>query len=147
MADLNISFETEIPKIERQGTVRKSKYNDLLDQIKERAQKIKGKNKVASIDFTTQSEATSRYMSIRDAVKNREDWAEWKVASRKREDEEGNEIITVFMEWNPDKYKEENEAKAEERKANPRKRKAKTTAKAQVKNVKTTDDEDDELDF
>lgn len=149
MTDLNVSFEQDIPKIERQGAKRASKYQDLLDQVKERAQKIKGKNKVAVLSFDTQSEATSRYMSIRDAVKDREDWADWKVASRKTEDDEGNEVINVYMEWNPEKYREANEEKAAKRKAEgPRKRTRKTTAKAEVKNQKTTSEEDEEeLDF
>lgn len=150
MSDLNVSFETDIPKIERQGGKRGSKYQDLLDQIKERAQKIKGKNKVAVLSFDTQSEATSRYMSIRDAVKDREDWADWKVATRKAEDDDGNEVINVYMEWNPDEYLEANLEKAEERKNNPpKKRTRKTTAKATVKNQKTEpqEDDDEELDF
>lgn len=147
MSDLNVTFETDIPKIERQGTQRASKYQSLLDGIQERAQKIKGKNKVAVISFDTQSEATSRYMSVRDAVKQREDWAEWKVATRKADDDNGNEVINLYIEWNPEKYEEENLKRAEENKG--KKRTRKTTAKAEVKNQKTTtsDEDEDTLDF
>lgn len=114
MAELEVSFEADIPKIVREGGKRTSKYDELLDKVKDRAQTIKGKNKVAVLSFDEQGKATSRYTSIKDAVSRREDADKWKVAVRQGENEEGETVYNLYMKWDPTLAEETSETETEE---------------------------------
>lgn len=78
---LDINFEETIPSIKREGAGRTSKYGEMLDGIKERALS-NSKQKVAVMTFDSQSQVTSRYASIRTAVKRRDDAEHWTVVAR-----------------------------------------------------------------
>ena len=102
----SVSFEDDIPSITREGGKRGSKYDTLLDQIRERAESEPDKPAVASMTFDTQSKATSRYTSLRDAAAKREDAAHWTVATRRLDDED----IRVYVKWNAEPQVEEDES-------------------------------------
>jgi hypothetical protein len=84
VAKMNVSFEADIPKIVREGSERKSKYDTLLDKVKAHATNPKTleNKRVAVLTFDGQGKATSRYTSIKEAVAKREDKDNWKVAVR-----------------------------------------------------------------
>jgi len=100
-ATLDVTFEQDIPKIVRDGVERTSKYDKLLDSIKERAGKIKGKNKVGVLTFDASGKATSRYTSLKTAVSKRDDAKEWKIAVRQAENEDGNTVFNLYLKWDP----------------------------------------------
>lgn len=96
--NLGVSFESEIPKVTREGAGnRSSKYQTMLDGIKEHA-KENPDERVAVLAFETQSKATSRYMSVRDATKKREDADHWEVVSRSM----GDDDYRVYVKWHED---------------------------------------------
>ena len=105
--DLNVNFAEDIPKISRDGAGnRGSKYNDLLDTVRERAESAPDKPSVAVLTFTKQGEATSRYTSIKSAVDKREDTAHWEVAVRRH----GDDDVRLYVKWN-DEPQSDNEDK------------------------------------
>lgn len=101
---LDVTFEEEIPSITREGGERRSKYDDLLDKIQERAQSNK-KQKVATLKFDTQGKATSRYTSIKEAASKREDAAHWEVAVRTH----GDDDVRVYIKWNEEPQESDTE--------------------------------------
>lgn len=108
--DTTVSFEDEIPTITREGAGRRSsKYGELLDTIKEKAQG--GGKPVAHMSFPKASLATSRYTSVRDAAAKREDADHWTVVTRTM----GDEDFRVYIKWNEEPVVKE--AKDEEPKA------------------------------
>ena len=95
MSDINVKFEQDIPSITREGAGRRgSKYNDLLDQLKERAESGADKS-VAVLSFDKASLATSRYTSIRDAARGREDALHWEVVTRTFAEDD----VRVYVKW------------------------------------------------
>lgn len=62
MSEMNVTFTEDIPKIEREGFTRGSKYTKVLDACVERP------GKAARITVETQGQASSRASSIRDAA-------------------------------------------------------------------------------
>lgn len=98
---MDVNFEDDIPTIKREGGKRGSKYGELLDKIRDRAQKVKSK-KVAVMVFDTQGKATSRYTSIKDAVSKREDEAHWSVAVRNVEGE-----FRLYIKWHDEPQADE----------------------------------------
>lgn len=102
---LDVTFEEDIPKISREGGERRSKYDDLLDKVKERATKEGTKNPVAVLKFDSTGKATSRYTSVKDAVSKREDADHWTVAVRTHEDND----IRLYIKWSEEAQEEETE--------------------------------------
>ena len=89
-----VSFEEAIPTIKREGGTRKSKYDDLLNKIKEKAQTGTSKS-VATMSFETQSEVTGRYTSVKQAAKRRDDADHWTVVTRNVDGE-----FRLYVAWN-----------------------------------------------
>lgn len=131
--DLPVTFTDEIPKIEREGFSRNSKYTPLLDACVER------EGKAAKITVDSQGQASSRASSIREAAVKHPGETEGKglftVATRSGEDESE---FYVYVQFNPagsEEYNEEaerrsaKEERAQERKANPKPRKKKVAKK------------------
>lgn len=120
MADTTVSFTNEIPKISRTGAGKRgSKYNDLLDGIRERAEGSPDGPTVAVVTLGSQSEATSRYTSVKGAAQKREDAERWTLAVRQQD--EGK--FGLFIKFDVP------EPKAEAPKAPARKRTRKPAAK------------------
>lgn len=90
-----VTFESDIPRIVREGSGRRtSKYDKLLEAVQERAQA--GKPSVATLTLVTPGQATSRYQSLRQAIDRREDADQWTVTTRTI----GPEDIRVYVQWN-----------------------------------------------
>ena len=89
-----VSFEESIPTIKREGGTRRSKYDDLLNKIKEKAQSGTSKS-VAVMSFETQSEVTGRYTSVKQAAKRRDDADHWTIVTRNVDGE-----FRLYLEWN-----------------------------------------------
>jgi hypothetical protein len=106
---LDVSFESDIPKISREGTERKSKYDTLLDKVRGVAEKDSDKC-TAVLQFDASGKATSRYTSIKDAVAKREDADHWTVAVRTHADDD----VRLYVKWNEDAQVEEPEEEEEE---------------------------------
>jgi hypothetical protein len=120
MADANVTFTNEIPKITREGSgPRKSKYNELLDAIRGRAESAPDKPTVAVVTLDSQSEATSRYTSVKGAASKRDDADNWTLAVRQQD---GGKF-GLFIKFDAP------EAQAPAPKAPARKRTRKTAAK------------------
>src|SRR6056297_388955 len=111
-----IQFEQEIPSITREGAGRKrsSKYNDLLDALRERAESGEEAS-VAVLSFDKASLATSRYTSIRDAASKREDALHWTVVTRTFSEDD----VRVYVKWN-DEEQEPKVRKTTAKKATPK---------------------------
>jgi len=115
MADIDVTFTDDIPKIEREGGgPRKSKYKEILDACVERA------GKAAKFTVDTQGQASSRASSIRTAADKHpaqvEDQGVFIVATRSVSENEFD-VYVKFAEKNSDDYEQEKEreAKAAER--------------------------------
>ena len=92
----NVTFEQDIPSITREGAGRRSsKYNDLLDKLRERAESG-AEAAVAVLSFDKASLATSRYTSIRDAAQKRPDALHWTVVTRTFAEDD----VRVYVKWN-----------------------------------------------
>lgn len=136
-SELPVTFTDEIPKIEREGFSRNSKYTPLLDACVERV------GKAAKVTVESQGAASSRASSIREAAGKHPAEAEGKgnftVATRSGESDNEFHVYVQFNAADTEDYDEEverrqaREVRAEERKANPTPRKRpvkKTAAKA-----------------
>lgn len=103
---LDVSFEEDIPKISREGAgSRRSKYDDLLDKVREKAEKDATKS-VAVLQFDSTGKATSRYTSIRDAASKREDAAHWTIATRSFDEND----VRLYVKWNSEPQDTEDES-------------------------------------
>ena len=110
----NVKFEQDIPSITREGAGRRgSKYNDLLDALRERAESGADKS-VAALSFEKASLATSRYTSVRDAAAKREDAAHWEVVTRTFAEDD----VRVYVKWH-DEAQEPKVRKTTAKKATP----------------------------
>lgn len=110
----NVKFEQDIPSITREGAGRRgSKYNELLDALKERAESG-AENSVAVLSFEKASLATSRYTSIRDAAAKREDALHWEVVTRTFDEND----VRVYVKWH-DEAQEPKVRKTTARKTEP----------------------------
>ena len=94
--DVDVSFTEDIPKIQREGFERRSKYDELLDTIYERAQD--GKPSTAVLTFDSTGKATSRYTSVKEAVSKREDADQWTVAVRTHAEDD----VRLYVKWSAD---------------------------------------------
>lgn len=122
--NVKVNFEDDIPSITREGAGRRgSKYNELLDGLKDKAQS--GGKSVAYLSFPKASLATSRYTSIRDAAKDRDDAAHWKVVTRTM----GDEDHRVYVKWLTEPEPEDEEPKPQPAKKTAKKKAAKKTSK------------------
>lgn len=107
MADVSVTFTDDIPKIERTGGSRKSKYDELIEACVENA------GKAARIEVDSQGQASSRASSIRTAaerhpnVKSGE--GHFKVATRSGE---GEDEFYVYVQYNEGPEEEEEKPKA-----------------------------------
>lgn len=106
-ASMNVTFTDDIPKIEREGFSRKSKYTPLLDACVERSPKA------ARIDVDSQGQASSRASSIKQAAGNhpaeKDDQGIFIVATRS--DDDAFQVYVKFAENGSDEYDEEVEAR------------------------------------
>jgi len=104
MADLDVTFTDDIPKIEREGFTRNSKYNELLDAC------VQHSGKAAKLTVTSQGQASSRASSIRDAATKHsgetEDNGLFVVATRSS-GEGVFDVYTKFAEAGTESYKDE----------------------------------------
>jgi hypothetical protein len=84
--EIAVTFTDEIPKIEREGGKRESKYTPILDKVVENAPKA------AKLTLDTQGAASSRATSLREASLKHPAEATGKgvfvVATRSREDDQ-----------------------------------------------------------
>lgn len=103
MADLDVTFTDDIPKIEREGFTRDSKYNQLLDACVERP------GKAAKLTVESQGQASSRASSIRDAATKHDAETDGRgvfvVATRSNG--ESFDVYTKFAETGTEDYTEE----------------------------------------
>lgn len=134
---MDVTFTDDIPKIERQGFERSSKYDELLNACVENA------GKAAKITVDSQGAASSRATSIKNAASNHE--AEqngdgvFVVATRSGDSEDEYHIYTMFAPSGSEEYDEEIESR-EKRAAAAEKRKASRKANK----AKAAESEDDE---
>ena len=128
---MDVKFESDIPSITREGAGRRgSKYNELLDKVKEQAEN--GGKPVAFLSFEKQSLATSRYTSIRDAAGDRDDALHWEIATRNM----GEGDIRVYVKYHDEAQEPKPKRKAkvtEPEEDTPKKQPAKKTAKKAAK--------------
>lgn len=99
-----VTFADDIPKIEREVTKRKSKYDTLLEKIQEVATKTPEKS-VAVLKFDAQGKATSRYTSVKTAVEKREDAHQWTVAVRTHDEDD----VRLYIKWDPEAEESDDE--------------------------------------
>lgn len=123
---MDVQFTDDIPKIERQGQSRSSKYDDLLAACVENA------GKAAKITVEKQGAASSRATSIKNAAASHEaeknDDGVFIVATRSGEGEEEFHIYTMFAEKGTEEYDEEIEAR--DRRAQAARKRQKTKAES-----------------
>ena len=125
-SELPVVFTDEIPKIEREGFSRNSKYTPLLDACVER------EGKAAKVTVESQGAASSRASSIREAALKHPGETEGKglftVATRSGDSDNEFHVYVQFSPADTTEYAEEaerrqaRESRAEERKANPQPR-------------------------
>lgn len=130
---MDVTFTDDIPKIERQGQSRSSKYDELLNACVENA------GKAAKMEVDSQGAASSRATSIKSAAENHEaeknDDGVFIVATRSGDGEDEFYIFTMFAEKGSEEYDEEIEA---------RERRAKAAAKRKATRAKNKDNGDGE---
>lgn len=104
MAEIQATFTDEIPRIEREGFRRGSKYTPLLDEC------VKRPGKAARITVDAQGKASSRASSIREAADKHPATVEgqgyFRVATRSGE-EDGQEVFHVYVQYNEGEQPEE----------------------------------------
>src|SRR5690554_6116527 len=86
MSDLNVTFTSEIPKVTRQGVKRTSKYEALLTACRENA------GQWAVMSFEKNSQAISRYQSIKAVIDRQDDAERFAIHTRS---EDGNTNVYV----------------------------------------------------
>lgn len=101
---MDVTFTDDIPKIEREGFSRTSKYTPLLDKVEEKA------GKAAVLTVETQGQASSRASSIKTAAENHEAVREgrglFKVATRSTEEDDEFHVYVKFVSKDDDEYEE-----------------------------------------
>lgn len=121
---MDVQFTDDIPRIERQGQSRSSKYDDLLAACVENA------GKAAKITVDKQGAASSRATSIKNAAASHEaeqnDDGVFIVATRSGESEDEFHIYTMFAEKGTEEYDEEIDAR--QRRAEAARKRQKTKA-------------------
>lgn len=124
---MKVEFTDDIPKIERQGFERSSKYDELLDACVENA------GKAAKMTVDSQGAASSRATSIKNAAEShsaeQNDEGVFIVATRSGEGEDEFNIYTKFVEVGTEAYDDEMESRRKRAEA-AKKRKATKRAKA-----------------
>lgn len=128
MADIDVQFTDDIPKIERTGFgERSSKYDDLLNAC------INNELRAAKIDVDSQGAASSRATSIKTAASKHEaeqnDEGVFIVATRSGEEEDEFYVYTMFAPKGSEQYDDEVESR-DRRAESARKRQATKSAKA-----------------
>lgn len=128
---MDVTFTDDIPKIERQGFERSSKYDELLNACVENA------GKAAKMTVDSQGAASSRATSIKNAASNHEaernDEGVFVVATRSGDSDDEYHIYTMFAPSGSDEYTEELESR-EKRAAAAEKRKASRKANKESSN-------------
>lgn len=127
MADIDVTFTDDIPKIEREGFSRKSKYRPVLDACVERP------GKAARMEVDTQGQASSRASSIKAAADKHEKVksgeGHFKVATRSGDGEDEFYVFVKYVEG-PEPEEEETETEGEDNPKPKTKKKTKARAKA-----------------
>lgn len=125
---MKVEFTDDIPKIERQGFERSSKYDELLDAC------VQNAGKAARITVDSQGAASSRATSIKNAAESHEaetnESGVFIVATRSGEGEDEYHVFTKFVEAGTEEYDEEMESR-QKRAAAAKKRQATKRAKAE----------------
>lgn len=125
MADIDVTFTDDIPKIERTGFgERSSKYDDLLNAC------VNNPLKAAKIDVDSQGAASSRATSIKTAASKHEaevnDDGVFIVATRSGDEEDEFYVYTMFAPEGSEQYNDEVESR--ERRAESARKRQKTKA-------------------
>lgn len=140
MAKVDVSFTEDIPKISREGSERKSKYDTLLDKVQERGEA--GKPSTAVLPFDTTGKATSRYTSIKEAIGKRENANRFEVATRTLDENDIRVYVKFLTEEEAEGNSKADSTEAEEETPKPKKAKKVAPPEPMEEN-----DEDDEFDF
>lgn len=102
-----VSFTDDIPTITREHSgTRKGKYDELLDNVKEAGEKDP-KKRTAYLTLEKQNQATSRYLSLKNAVEKREDATHWMIAQRSV----GEDEYRVYIQWSDKESAPESKSK------------------------------------
>lgn len=135
---MDVTFTDDIPKIERQGFERSSKYDELLEAC------VQNELRAAKMTVDSQGAASSRATSIKNAASSHEaeknDEGVFVVATRSGDSEDEYHIYTMFAPKGSEEYDEEIESR-EKRAAAAEKRKASRKAnKAKASDEDNTED-------
>jgi hypothetical protein len=130
MADIDVTFTDDIPKIEREGFTRKSKYAPILDACIERP------GKAAKMIVETQGQASSRASSIKSAAENHDNVTSGEghfvVATRSGDEEDEYNVFVKYVEG-PEPSEDEDDSDEKPKAKAPAKKKAtKKRAKAKA---------------
>lgn len=106
MADLQVQFTDDIPKIEREGAgKRSSKYDELLEAC------VQNAGKAAKIQVESQGQASSRASSIRTAAERHPNEQNgdgvFIVATRSGDGEDEFYVYTKYVTSDDEEYEEE----------------------------------------
>lgn len=125
---LDVTFTDEIPKIEREGFTRESKYTPLLDACAERP------GKAGRLTVETQGQASSRASSIKDAADKHDKVTSGEghfvVATRSGDSENEYNVFVQYVEGPAPSDDEDSDG--EDEKPTPKKKARKTKAKAKA---------------
>ena len=130
---MDVKFTDDIPKIEREGFTRSSKYNEILDAVVERA------GKAAKLTVETQGQASSRASSIKQAAEKHEAQANGQgifIVATRSEGEEFH-VYVKFVEKGTDEYNKEVESQQNEKTRRAEKANSGETPRPKVRKKQT----------
>lgn len=119
---MDVTFTDDIPKIEREGFTRESKYTPLLDEC------VKRPGKAARLTVETQGQASSRASSIKDAASKHDvvtsKTGHFEVATRSGDEEGEYHVFVKYNEGEPEDGWDGEKAEDEKPKAKAKAKKA-----------------------
>lgn len=130
---MDVKFTDDIPKIEREGFTRSSKYNEILDAVVERA------GKAAKLTVDTQGQASSRASSIKQASEKHDAQVNGRglfVVATRSEGEEFH-VYVKFVEKGTEAYDKEVEAQKKEKAKRAEKANSGETPRPKVRKKQT----------